>query len=112
MAAETQEIFERAINIGLGLVASTMDSVKDFIEEAEKAAKKYEKSGEKTTKDVESNLKSFSKKFEDRAEEVRSNIKEEVNSVLGRLGVVSSHDVDKLSKRLERLEAKIAGKRK
>lgn len=110
--AEVQELVERAINIGVGLVATTVDKAKDFIDEAEKSAKKYEKSGEKASENVESQVRSFGKKLEDRAEEVRENIKEEVNSVLGRLGVVSSHDVDKLSKRLERLESKIAGKRK
>lgn len=110
--AQAQEIVERAINLGLGFVTKTVDSVKDFIDDAEKSAKKYEKSGEKATKDLESQVKSFSKKLEERGEEIRENIKEEVNSVLGRLGIVTSDDVEKLEKRLERLEHKIAGKRK
>lgn len=94
------DLLDRLITLGLGAINLTRAK-------AEKLAKELEKKGEISKKDVKKTIDELVEKGKKEKEELQETIDERISEFTKKLGIITKADLEKITRKLERLEKKI-----
>ena len=96
-----KDLVKRALLLGIGIAAITEEKLREFVEELERKGELSRDEGKKLVKELLAER-------ERQRRELEKRINEEVERAIARAGVASRKDVEKLSRKIEKLERTIA----
>lgn len=99
--AEKEDLLERAVLMGWGLVSRGRKEIKKAVDKAVKEGRLKRREGQRLFERVE-----------EESEEVGEMVSERMAELLDKIGVVTQKDLATLGKRLSRLESKAASRRR
>jgi polyhydroxyalkanoate synthesis regulator phasin len=102
-----KDLIKKALLLGIGLAAITEEKLREFVAE-------LEKKGELSREEGKALVRELLAEREKQKKELQKRVAEEVEKALAKTGVASKKDVEKLSKKIEKLErtiAKLAGEK-
>lgn len=110
--AQADKTLQKATNLGVDFFSKVLDGAQELLDEAQSILKKSSKGGKKSPDAlVKSAKKIWSRQTGDirkGIQDLRSDIREEIGTVLGRVGIVTASDLEKVEKRIEKLESKLS----
>ncbi|HDH87883.1 MAG: polyhydroxyalkanoate synthesis regulator [Deltaproteobacteria bacterium] len=93
------DLIKKTMLTGIGLAAMTQDKVEELAKELSEKGKLSEKEGKNLVNELLKKSEQAKKDLETRVENI-------VEKVLGKMNLASKKDIDKIEKRLKRLEKK------
>lgn len=97
---EDENSVSKALSMAIGLVASTQERARQILEE-------LEEKGQIRRKDGRQFLKELAKKGQREREELQKTVDERILEVGRQIGIVTKRDLDRIHKKLEKLEARL-----
>lgn len=94
-----KKLVERIIELGLGIAAYSEDKISEFIGEITSLGEEKKKKMEDMKTELKEKVSSFQKEFDKR-------VRSEVKTVMDKMHLVTTEDIDEIKRRLEELEKK------